>query len=129
MLDHYLSDKMRFNLRAKFSYTDRNAISDATQNILRNQTREYIDGSGSYTGDVQRRLIQIQDCSIKDYMIVASLQNKTTHHDWNFGIFDYLEHTEMAGSSTQYDHEVAANPRKLFSMGINSLTIMLVHNM
>lgn len=117
MLDHYLTDRMKFNLRVKFSYTSHNAISDATQNILKNQTREYVDRSGSYTGNIQRRLIQIQDCDVKDYMIVASFQNKTVHHDWNFGIFDYLEHTEMAGSSTQYDHEVAVNPRKLLFNG------------
>lgn len=117
MLDHYIHDGLKFSLRTKFSYTDRNAITDNTQNILKNQTREYANGNGTYTGDVQRRLIQLQDCNIKDFMIVASLQNKTYHHDWSFGIFDYLEDMEMAGSSTQYDHEVAANPRKLLFNG------------
>lgn len=117
MLDHILNDNMKFTLRAKFSYTDRNAIEDNTQNILFDQTREYADGSGTYTGDVQRRLVKIQDVNVKDYMLVAQLQRTTGAHKWSVGVFDYLEQTQMAGSSTQYEHEVAANPRKLLFNG------------
>lgn len=117
MLDHIFDNNMKFLLRAKFSYSNRNAIEDNTQNILFNQTRQYADGDGTYTGDVQRRLVKIQDAKIKDYMLVAQLQHKTGNHNWSVGIFDYLEQTEMAGSSTQYEHEVAANPRKLLFNG------------
>lgn len=117
MLDHVINDNTKFTLRAKFSFADRNAIEDNTQNILYNQTREYADGGGTYTGDVQRRLVKIQDANIKDYMLVAQLQRTNGTHKWSVGLFDYLEQAEMAGSSAQYEHEVAANPRKLLFNG------------
>ncbi len=117
MWDHRIDDNTMFKLRAKMSFTDRNAINDNTQNILKNQTREYADGSGTYQGDVQRRLVQIQEVGIQDYMLVASLEKKLGKHSLNLGVFDYLEHLDMYGSSTQYDHEVKANPRKLLFKG------------
>lgn len=117
MLDHYFSPTLKLDVRAKFSYSDRNAINDNTQNILFDQTREYADGSGTYTGNVQRRLVQIQDCTIKDYLFTAKLVNTYGNHNWSLGLFNYVEDTEMAGSSTQYEHEVAANPKKLLFKG------------
>lgn len=113
MLDHKIDPSTTFFLRAKASFTDRGNVGDNTQNILASQTREYYDGSGEYTGPVQRRLVQVADGNINDYMIVARLNKKTGKHDWNFALFDYLEHTDFSTSSVQYDHEVKANPLRL----------------
>ena len=113
MLDHKFDPATTLFVRAKASFSERNTIDDNTQNILAEQTRDYYDGSGTYTGRIQRRLAQIGHGNIEDYMLVARLNRKTAHHDWNFAIFDYLEHVDYGTSSTQYDHEVKANPLRL----------------
>ena len=113
MLDHKFDPQTTLFLRAKASFTKRNTLADNTQNVLEEQTRDYYDGSGTYTGSVQRRLAQVGDGNIEDYMLVARLNKKTAQHDWNFAIFDYLEHVNYAASSVQYDHEVKANPLRL----------------
>lgn len=113
MLDHKFDPKTTLFLRAKASFTDRNTLGDNTQNVLAEQTRDYYDGSGSYTGRIQRRLAQIGDGNIEDYMLVARLNKKTDRHDWNVAVFDYLEHVDYGTSSVQYDHEVKANPLRL----------------
>lgn len=113
MLDHKFDPRTTLFLRAKASFAKRNTLADNTQNILAEQTRDYYDGSGSYTGRVQRRLAQIGDGNIEDYMLVARLNKKTDRHDWNVAVFDYLEHVDYGTSSVQYDHEVKANPLRL----------------
>ncbi len=113
MLDHKFDPVTTLFVRAKASFTERNTIEDNTQNILAEQTRDYYDGNGTYTGRIQRRLAQIGHGNIEDYMLVARLNRKTAHHDWNFAVFDYLEHVDYGTSSTQYDHEVKANPLRL----------------
>ncbi len=113
MLDHKFDPTTTLYVRAKASFTDRANVDDKTQNILKSQTREYFDGSGEYTGPVQRRLVQVADGSVNDYMLMARLNKKTRSHNWNFALFDYLEHTDFSTSSVQYDHEVKANPLRL----------------
>ncbi|RXI22910.1 MAG: TonB-dependent receptor [Candidatus Amulumruptor caecigallinarius] len=113
MWDHKLDPRTALYVRAKASFTDRANVGDNTQNVLESQTREYYDGSGEYTGPVQRRLVQIADGNINDYMVTVRLNKKTDRHDWNFAVFDYLENTDFATSSVQYDHEVKANPLRL----------------
>ncbi len=113
MLDHKFDAATTLYVRAKASFTQRNTIGDNTQNVLAEQTREYYDGSGSYTGRVQRRLAQIGHGNIEDYMLVARLNKKTKRHDWDFAVFDYMEHVDWGTSSAQYDHEVKANPLRL----------------
>ncbi|GEM_PF-2183703 len=113
MLDHKFDPTSTLYIRAKASFTDRANVGDNTQNILKSQTREYFDGSGEYTGPVQRRLVQVADGRINDYMFVTRLNKKTRSHDWNFAVFNYLEHTDFSTSSVQYDHEVKANPLRL----------------
>lgn len=117
LLDHLLNNGMKLSVKAKVSTNNFSHISDGTNTILRDQTREYADGSGTYTGDVQRRLFNIYKGHATDAIFIATLNKKTTHHDYTWGVFNYFNDAANAHSSTQYDHEVAPNPRKLLFNG------------
>lgn len=117
MLDHYFADDLRLDIRAKFSWTNRGSVIDNTQNILASQTRDYADREGTYTGNVQRRLIQVGDGKISDYMLTATLNKTTKNHDFKVGLFEYHEAADFATSSAQYDHTVEVNPVRLLFKG------------
>lgn len=117
MLDHYFSNDLHLDIRAKYSWTHRGSVVDNTQNILGSQTREYADREGTYTGPVQRRLIQVGNGKISDYMLTATLNKTTSSHDLRLGLFEYHENTYYSTSSAQYDHTVEANPVRLLFNG------------
>lgn len=117
MLDHYFTKDIHLDIRAKYSWTHRGSVVDNTQNILASQTRDYADREGTYTGPVQRRLIQIGSGKISDYMLTATLNMLTYNHDLKFGLFEYHENADYATSSAQYDHTVEANPVRLLFKG------------
>lgn len=117
MLNHYFSKDLYLDIRAKYSWTHRGSVVDNTQNILTSQTRDYADREGTYTGPVQRRLIQIGSGKISDYMFTATLNKHTYNHDLKLGLFEYHENADYATSSAQYDHTVEANPVRLLFKG------------
>ncbi len=117
MLDHYFDKNTRLDIRAKYSYTDRGSVADNTQNVLKEQTRQYADRPGEYTGHVQRRLIQLGKGTISDYMLTATMNFIRNNHDFKVGVFDYHERAKYSTSSVQYDHTVEANPVRLLFNG------------
>lgn len=117
LLDHVLDNGWKWAVKAKFSTNKLSQINDGTNTILRNQTRQYVDGSGSYTGDVQRRLFNIYQGHATDLIFLTTLNKKIETHDLTFGLLDYFNDSENAHSSVQHDHEVAANPKSLLFNG------------
>lgn len=117
MLDHYFSKDTHLDIRAKYSWTHRGSVTDNTQSVLTSQTRDYADREGSYTGPVQRRLIQIGKGNISDYMFTATLNKIMPNHNLRLGVFEYHENAMYSSSSAQYDHTVEANPVRLLFKG------------
>ncbi|WP_455665998.1 TonB-dependent receptor [Phocaeicola sp.] len=111
--DHPLNDKMQLSLKTRFSTADNGVTNQLTMGVLKDVTTQYADGSGSYTGNVQRRLSQIDLSKVNDFFFAAVLKGRTGSHDWKLGLNETYSHVDYARSTTQYYHEIAPNPKKV----------------
>lgn len=116
-LDHTLNNGATLSLKAKYSYADNGGTDQLTMGIVEDATAQYADGSGTYTGDLQRRLAQINLSKVSDALFIAELNKKTDNHAWSIGVNDFYSNIDYARSTTQYYHEVAPNPKKLIYNG------------
>ena len=117
-LDHDLGNDMQLSLKAKFSTADMGNTDQLTMGVNKNATAEYADGSGTYTGNIQRRLSQINLSNVNDGMLIGELTKNTDHHKWVFGLNELYSSIDYARSTTQYYHEMAPNPRRLVYQGV-----------
>lgn len=104
---------MKLALRAKFTTADNGVTNQLTMGVVENATAPYADGSGTYTGNLQRRLSQIDLSTVNDFFFSSELRGIWGNHIWRLGLNDIYSHVDYARSTTQYYHEIAPNPKKV----------------
>ena len=116
-LDHDLGNDFMLSLKAKYSHSDMGNTDQLTMGVYENATAKYADNGETFTGNIQRRLSQINLSTVSDAMLIAELTKSTDHHQWIFGMNELFTDIDYARATTQYYHEMKPNPRRLIYNG------------
>lgn len=115
LLDYHFSLATRLNMSFKYSH----ANSDFTNLSLAGV--DAVEASGSYTtaagtafsGNVQNRYILLFRGHVKDYLLTSELIHRKGNSEFRIGLNQWNNHVELATSTVNMAHEVAANPQRL----------------
>lgn len=115
--DYDLGTGLNLSMKAKYSDSDNNSLDMVPVGIVKNQTVDYAFQKGTYTGDIQKRLSQFNQSTVRDAFFTAEISKRTDSHFWTLGLNEWYNYTDFARSTTEYYHTVEANPEKVIYNG------------
>lgn len=115
LLEYHFNDHTRLNMSFKYSHANSDYTNLSLSGIDAVEgTSGYgtLDGS-TFTGNVQNRYILLYRGHIKDYLFTSELTHKKGNSEFRFGLNQWYDNVELATSTVNMAHEVAANPERL----------------
>ena len=109
-------DGTNLKVSAKYSYSDAAIVFQPGLSIKKVTAADgytYSDTHEAYSGYIQNRMSMIDFGKIHDAMMMAELSKQVKNHNVRLGINEWFNSIDYKGNSTRYQHELAANPRKL----------------
>ena len=116
MSDYTFDNGLNLKVNAKYMKSTGSLVYQTPTEIKQvTATDGYrVEGSGdTYEGYMQTRMSCLNSGSLNEGLFTAEISKQNGSHKWRVGVNEWFYHADYRSNTTMYDHEVAANPRRL----------------
>lgn len=116
MSDYTFDNGLKLNVNAKYMKST-GALVYQTPTEIKNVTAadgyRYEDSGEAFEGYMQTRMSCLNKGELNEGLLTAELSKESGNHKWRLGLNEWYYNADYRSNTSMYDHEVAADPRRL----------------